>query len=72
MGNKNIEEEEQIVGDVANHQKRGRKRSEFEAVNPEQHKKKDELQISPTIWNNRKLDVLIKELCDIAGGISTV
>ena len=37
---------------------------EFEAVNPEQHKKKDELQISSTIWNNRRLDVLIKEFCD--------
>ena len=68
--NNRIEEEEKIVGDVAS-QKVNRKGKGFEAINPEQHEKKYELQINPKIWNNRRLDVLFKELCDSGRGFST-
>ena len=75
VDNKDIEKEEDsswCSKSPKEKQKVNRDRSEFEAVNSGQYKKKDELHISLTIWNNRRLDVLIKELCDSGRGISTV
>ena len=76
VDNKEIKEKEKIVGDVASHQKRSRKLTEkgwsLKLSSLSSTRRKINSRLVQQFWNNRRLDVLIKELCDGGRGISTV